>query len=101
MVDENTMRHDADTVEGAHGLWFACPKCFVKNGGLVGTHYVLCWFKDRGVPDERTPRPGRWVPSGTGIDDITFVGPAAASVQLGSGCNAHFFVRNGGIEDLT
>jgi len=83
----------------AQGVLFLCPKCFAANGGAAGTHSVICWFKDRGVPDDMSPKPGRWTPSGTGIDDLTFVGPGAASVQLtGPGCGWHGFVRNGSAE---
>ncbi len=64
ILDGKSMRH-TDDANKAQGVWFACPLCFVKNKGLVGTHYVLCWFKDRGVSDEELPGPGRWTPSGT------------------------------------
>ena len=83
-----------DELAGADGIKFLCPKCFAENGGRVGTHSVICWFKGR-VPDDLRPGPGRWNPSGTGIDDLTFVGPGAVSVLLTSGCNWHGFVRNG------
>jgi hypothetical protein len=81
----------------AHGVMFLCPVCFAAAGNDVGVHSVICWFADRGVPADMTPKPGRWRPAGTGIDDLTFVGPDAASVLLMSGCNAHFFVRDGAI----
>jgi hypothetical protein len=57
---------------------------------------VLCWFVGK-VPADEVPGPGRWVPEGTGLDDLSFVGPAAASVSLSSGCRAHFFVRRGAV----
>jgi hypothetical protein len=78
----------------ADGIFFLCPKCFSANGGSVGTHQVGCWFKGR-VPDWIEPNPGRWNPSGTGIEDLTFVPPGAVSVWLTAGCGAHFFVKNG------
>lgn len=78
----------------ADGVWFLCPLCFDRNGGPVGTHAVLCWFVGH-VPDHVDPKPGRWVPSGTGLDDLTFIGPAAASVLLTSGCRWHGFIRDG------
>jgi hypothetical protein len=96
--DERTMTSEGVDLANAQGVLFLCPVCFKANGGPIGTHSVLCWFLERGVPDDRDPRPGRWIPGGTGIDDLTFVGPAAASVLLTSGCNAHFFVRAGAIE---
>lgn len=84
-------------LSGADGLWFLCPKCWAENGGRPGTHGIICWFRGR-VPDEASPGPGRWTPSGTGLDDLTFVpgDPATAhSVQVTGGCNWHGFIRNG------
>lgn len=83
------------TLAEAQGIMFLCPKCFSQNGGPIGTHRVMCWFADRGVPDEADPKPGRWIPAGTGYRDLSFVGPAAASVALMGGCNWHGFIRNG------
>lgn len=91
--EPNTYEH-VDAVADADGVFFLCPKCYAANRGPVGTHSVLCWFVGR-VPDDLDPKPGRWVPAGTGIDDLTFVGPTAASVQLTSGCWWHGLVRNG------
>jgi hypothetical protein len=78
----------------ADGIIFLCPKCFDTNNGEVGTHSVICWFTGK-VPDDLSPKPGRWNPQGTSIDDLTFVGPGAVSVQLLGGCNWHGFVVNG------
>jgi hypothetical protein len=94
IVDEHSYRV-VGTLTEAQGVVFLCPKCFVANGGAVGTHSVLCWFAGRGVPDSMSPKPGRWNPSGTGLDDLTFVGPGAASVLLKGGCEWHGFVRDG------
>ena len=80
----------------ADGIRFLCPKCFTFNGGPVGTHRVWCWFVGR-VPDDRLPVPGRWIPGGTGIDDLTFRGPGAASVLLTGGCGWHGFVKSGAV----
>lgn len=88
-----------DFLERAQGLFFLCPKCYRTNGGKVGTHAIICWFSNRGVPDDLDPKPGRWVPEGTGLDDITFIGPAAASVLLTSGCGWHGFIRHGDAVD--
>lgn len=102
-LDARFVRHHAgppetyehvDALADADGLMFLCPKCFGDNGGPVGTHSVLCWFVGH-VADDVDPKPGRWIPSGTGLADLTFVGPAAASVQLLGGCNWHGFVRSG------
>lgn len=85
-----------DTVAAAQGVWFLCPRCFAANGGARATHRVMCWFADRGVPADMRPLPGRWIPGGTTIDDLTFVGPAAASVFLQQAeCHWHGFIRNG------
>ena len=83
-----------DTLAEADGICFLCPKCFTENGGNVGTHAIICWFVGK-VPDDADPKPGRWVPQGTGLDDLTFVGPNAASVLLLGGCAWHGFIRNG------
>jgi hypothetical protein len=88
-----TYRH-VDRVADADGVRFLCPKCHAANGGPVGTHSVLCWFV--GVDPALDPKPGRWIPSGTTIDDFSFVGPGAESVLLtGPGCGWHGFVRAG------
>lgn len=89
----------ASSLAEAHGLWFLCPKCFAEKDGPRGVHSVLCWFVGK-VPDEVDPKPGRWMPSGTGIDDLTFVGPSAASVFLSGpeGCGWHGYVKDGAAE---
>jgi hypothetical protein len=79
-------------IEQAQGIMFLCPQCYDTNNGLVGTHRVLCWFKDRGVPDEATPGPGRWTVTGVGIDDLSLT----PSVHLsGPGCGWHGYVKSG------
>lgn len=83
-----------DTLGEAQGVMFLCPKCFAANAGNVGTHYVLAWFRDHGVPDDEVPGPGRWTPSGTGVVDLSLT----PSVHLpGEGCGWHGFVTNGSI----
>jgi hypothetical protein len=83
----------------AQGILFLCPKCFVENKGPVGTHSVLCWFGNRGVPDGLYPTPGRWIPAGTSLADLTFVGPGAASILLSNpGCGWHGFIKAGNAE---
>jgi hypothetical protein len=103
---EAEFRHSPDgqvsrpvpTLADANCIWFLCPKCFAKNKGSVGTHWICCWFRGRGVGDDWLPKPGRWTPSGTGLDDLTFVPPPdSTSVLLTSGCGAHFHIRNGEI----
>lgn len=93
--------HIVDSLSEAQGVMFLCPKCFEKNDGRVGTHRVICWFRNRGVPDSMSPRPGRWTPDGTGLDNLTFVPgnpPTSVSVLLTSGCRWHGFVKNGRVE---
>ena len=78
----------------ADGVRFLCPRCFADNKGPVGTHSVICWFTDK-VPSDLDPGPGRWNPSGTGLEDLTFIGPGATSVALHDGCRWHGFVSKG------
>lgn len=86
-------RHqDVSDVRQANGIVFLCPKCFVANGGSIGTHSVLVWFKDKGVPDTEDPKPGRWaVVGGTGYANLSL----APSIQLTTGCQWHGYVSNG------
>lgn len=93
--------HYVATLAEAHGIMFLCPKCFATNKGRVGTHSVICWFVGR-VPDDAYPKPGRWIPQGLGVDDLTFAGASGkgASVNLdvdppGGGCKWHGHVKNG------
>lgn len=92
-----SFRVDCPTLEEAQGIMFLCPKCFDANKGSVGTHSVICWFAGR-ISDDMDPRPGRWTPQGTSIDDLTFVPgtpPRSVSVLLTGGCGWHGFIRNG------
>lgn len=82
-----TIRDDAD------GVMFQCPKCFAAKGSKAGCHQVICWFV--GVSALYSPGPGRWNPTGSSLDDLTFVPPGAVSVLLKGGCGWHGFVKNG------
>jgi hypothetical protein len=100
----------SDEYAGACGVMFQCPKCAqgktrgqeVVDGRtrhfVINAHYVICWFRGK-VSDDLNPKPGRWTPSGTCMDDLTFVPgdpPQAVSVLMtGPGCGWHGFVRNG------
>ena len=100
-----------DSVEGAQGIMFQCPKCAAggpveeeEQDGKVrrfvrGAHYVICWFRNPRnaprVPDDLDPKPGRWNFTGESIDDITFVGPEMTSVWIQGGCGWHGYVKNG------
>jgi hypothetical protein len=93
------------TLAEADGIMFQCPKCSIglqcgSQGSryfVVGAHHVMCWFRGR-VPDSAVPNPGRWTPSGTGIDDLTFVPgepKMAVSVLLTGGCGWHGHIVDG------
>lgn len=98
IIEENgrTILREVDTLAEAEGVEFLCPLCFKNNNGPIGTHSIICWFTNK-VDDAVTPRPGRWNPSGTSLDDLTFVPPGAISVLLPDpdGCKYHGFIRNG------
>lgn len=84
-----------DVLAEADGVQFLCPKCFAANGNSpVGTHSVVCWKPS--VPQDVSPKPGRWELYGTGYDDLTLVA-GSSSVQIIGGCAAHFHIRNGEI----
>ncbi len=85
---------EVDSIAEAQGLMFLCPKCYVANGGCVGTHRIICWSRSRGVPDDAKPGPGRWDLVGTGFDDLSLLA-GSSSVQLLGGCNWHGFVTGG------
>lgn len=87
-----------DDISQAQGVEFLCPKCFTENNGPVGTHAVICWSRSRGITDDVTPGPGRWMLVGTGFEDLTLNADppnSARSVLLTSGCGWHGFVTNG------
>ncbi len=97
MTDRTTT--DDVSFDEADGVWFLCPKCYAAHGNsAVGTHWVCCW-RPR-VPQTWSPQPGRWEFQGTSLDDLTLVA-GSSSVLITSGCMAHFFVRNGHIEECT
>jgi hypothetical protein len=98
ILDDKTDQR-VDGIAEADGVMFLCPKCFVHNGGEVGTHRVLCW-RPR-VPQTRDPKPGRWELVGTGFDDLSLVA-GSSSVLLKSFCarpgcpNWHGWPEGGG-----
>lgn len=94
IVGEQVYLPTVEKLAEADGVMYLCPLCFKNNGGAIGTHRVLNWFVGK-VPDDVDPKPGRWNPSGTGLHDLTFVGPGAVSVLLTGGCGWHGFVSNG------
>ncbi len=110
------IREVMDTLDGAQGVQFQCPKCAegqergeeFRDGKtrhfVIGAHLIVCWFRNpRGIepvgPAVR-PGPGRWwvTAASTSIEDLTFDfgdPPVAKSIQLLGGCNWHGFVENG------
>jgi hypothetical protein len=92
-LDARFVRHEADrlpfvdTLAEAQGVWFMCPEC--------QHHYVLCWFRGRGVPDDATPGPGRWDPTGTGLHDLTLSPSVLLPSKEPGECNWHGWVKNG------
>lgn len=83
-----------ETLAEARGVWFVCPKCFKAKGGRAGSHKVICWFVGVALAPDRVG-PGRWNPSGTSLDDLSFIGPGSYSVQLTGGCAWHGHISNG------
>ena len=73
------------------GVALFSPAAWASLDIPVGTHSVICWFRDRGVPDEAKPGPARWPASGTGVTDLTLT----PSIQLLGGCNWHGFITAG------
>lgn len=90
--DDTHFRQIGDDLTRADGLLFLCPKCFIANGGRVGTHHIICWRPH--VPQTTTPVPGRWEFHGTGLEDCTLVA-GNSSIKLEGGCQWHGYVRNG------
>ncbi len=104
LLDDGSMQY-VDGLTEADGVMFQCPKCAIdkergeENGRrfVRGAHSVICWFVGK-VPDSARPGPGRWTPSGSSLDDLTFVPgnpPRQVSVLLTSGCCWHGHVTNG------
>ncbi len=84
------------TLEEAHGLWFLCPLCFQRNGGAVGTHFVMIGFAGKAPPGTMSKNKAgadtRWSVSGSRFEDLTL----QPSILLdGEGCGWHGFVTNG------
>lgn len=61
----------------ARGVTLVCP--------AGRSHSHVLYFADRGVPaDHPAQLSGRWQVTGTGLHDLSFVGPGAASVLMPS-----------------
>lgn len=86
-----------DEIQDAQGVWFLCPKCYEKNGqSNEGTHMVLLWFRNRGVPIAAPPGPGRWEARGNTLDALSL----DPSISLEGGCGWHGYIREGHSETL-
>lgn len=78
-----------ETLAEADGVCFVCPKC--------QTHSVIAWFVGK-VPDSAEPGPGRWSPSGTGIDDLVLTPSINLDVHPNEGgCTWHGWVGSNGV----
>lgn len=92
-----------ETIAEAQGIEFLCPKCFAANGGPVGTHAVICWSRSRGIPDDVSPKPGRWRLDGTSLNDLSLNADppsTARSVLLTGGCAWHGYITNGDVTSV-
>lgn len=91
---DRTTLHRVGTLAEAQGMWMLCPKCFIANGGRVGTHSVLVLFEGRGVPEGVCLGTARWAVSGSSLRDVT----VSPSILVVGGCGWHGFVENGQVE---
>jgi hypothetical protein len=90
--DHHLVEHP--TLEGADYIMFVCP---------CGKHSECIPFPH--VPKSQYSQ-ARWQPSGTGIDDLTFIPytdsdgkqHTQTSILHPEGCKQHYHVRNGRIE---
>ena len=85
------MKHVLERTEDlavADGIRFLCPKCFVANGGVEGTHAILIPFLGRAMGGYG------WQVSGTSFSDLT-LRPSIAIYVAKGGCGFHGFVTNG------
>ena len=74
------------SLDDADGIQFLCPAC--------RAHDIICWQPH--VPDTWQSESGRWNFLGTGFDDLTLQ-MGSSSVHYRGPCDAHFWVRDGGI----
>src|SRR5262245_20074311 len=98
-IDDRHFQY-VDTLAEAHGILFLCPKCWVTNGGAVGTHAVICW--NPSVPQTTQPTPGRWNLVGTGFDDLSLVAGSSSILLPGdgkgkNGCGWHGWIKEGNV----
>jgi hypothetical protein len=91
--EDGTLHHYVDSIKEADGIRFLCPLCFKNNKGSVGTHGCICWQPH--VPQNISPKPGRWYFDGTGYDNLTLRNGSSSILLNGDGCKAHFFIKDG------
>jgi hypothetical protein len=95
---------DSDSVEGAQGVVFQCPKCGEgcepgeEDGRrfLRGAHYIRVFFANpawRAVAPPEADKNPRWHMVGTSIDDLTL--SPSVDCTKGGGCSFHGWVLNG------
>ena len=96
--EDDSQSKTVDTLAEADGIMFLCPKCFVANGGPMGTHVIICWKPS--VPLTVAPAPGRWNMRGTGYGDLS-LDAGSSSIQLTGGCRWHGFVKDGKVTDAS
>lgn len=102
--DDHSFRF-VDTIAEASGIMFLCPRCWTRNKGPQGTHFVICWGPS--VPQSTTPAGGRWALVGSGFHDLSLVAGSSSVLlpgpktdeerEKGSPCGWHGFVKNGEI----
>lgn len=99
---------ELESIDGAQGIMVQCPRCAAgkqaevgEDGrmGFPGVHYLVLWFANPRnapeVPPDAKPVPGRWIVQGETLEDLSFVGPNAASIGVSNGQHWHGFLRNG------
>lgn len=96
-IDDTHFRSDVESLAEADGVQFLCPKCMETNPDGIGVHSIICWSPN--VSQTTQPTPGRWNLVGTGLHDLSLVAGSSSVLLPGEGCGAHFFIRNGMIEN--
>lgn len=93
----NRSHFQLDSVDGAQGLLFVCPKC--------QRHSIIAWFSNPRnaprVPDDAFPGPGRWTLNGDTIDTLSLHPSVdlskidAKNPEHPGRCYWHGWVKNG------
>lgn len=80
-----------DDFSKADGIWFYCPKCFPNK--KVSNHRIVCWQPH--IQQSESLSVGRWYFIGSDYYDLSLI---KGSFSIKSGCQAHFYIRNGEIQ---